>query len=262
MAIISILRGLKRRPAGGGQALLGSDSAGWGKTVLSAVLQAVKRCLEKAEKLKAWGWIVLKGTEMRVLKIRGAEALLPVCRCGTRRFCRSVHSTGSEEGFMPRGFTMVEILIVVVVMAIAAMIAIPMVSSADSLQVSSAANTISADIEYAKSMAIKTGRTFSVVFDSSTESYRIEDQDDNVIEHPVKKGFDYIVDFRAESRLDKVNIVSADFDSTSEVKFDYLGSPYNGGDVTLNSGLVTLSAGSSTATVSVEPVTGFIVISD
>lgn len=182
--------------------------------------------------------------------------------CDGARPVSFVRYIRSEKGLARNGFTLVEILIVLVIMVIAAMIAIPMASSADSLQVSSAANTIAADIEYAKSMAIKTGRSFSVVFDSSTESYRIEDQDGNVIEHPVKKGFDYIMDFRTESRLDKVNIVSVDFDLTSKVKFDYLGSPYNGGDVTLNSGLVTLNAGSSTATVRVEPVTGFIVISD
>jgi len=42
------------------------------------------------------------------------------------------------------------------------------------------------------------------------------------------------------------------------VKFDYLGSPYNGNDNPLNSGVISLQAGGSTATINVEPVTGFI----
>jgi len=38
-----------------------------------------------------------------------------------------------------------------------------------------------------------------VVFDKDGESYRIEDQDNNVIQHPVKKGFNYIVDFKNDA---------------------------------------------------------------
>jgi len=159
------------------------------------------------------------------------------------------------------GFTMVEILIVVVIIAIAAMMAIPMMSSAASMQIRSAANMIAADLEYAKSMAISRGQNFSVVFDKSTESYRIKNQDGDIIAHPVKKGFDYVVDFRNE-RLDKVDIADVDFDTTSEVKFDYLGSPYNGNDSPLNNGVISLQAGGTTVTITVEPVTGFISVAD
>ncbi len=156
------------------------------------------------------------------------------------------------------GFTLVELLIVIAIITIAALTAIPMMSSAASVQIRSAANMLSADLEYAKSMSISRGQNYSVVFDKDTESYRIEDQNGNVISHPVKKGFSYIVDFRNDGRLNKVDIVDADFDGTSEVKFDYLGSPYNGSSTPLNSGVVSLQAGGTTTTVTVEAVTGFI----
>jgi prepilin-type N-terminal cleavage/methylation domain-containing protein len=160
------------------------------------------------------------------------------------------------------GFTLIELIIVVVIISIAALTAVPMMSSAASVQIRSAANMISADLEYAKSMAISRGQKFSVVFDKNTESYRIEDQDGNVIPHPVKKGFSYVINFQNDGRLNKVDIFDADFDGTSEVKFDYLGSPYNGNTppAPLNSGVISLQAGGVTATVSVEPVTGFISI--
>jgi len=161
---------------------------------------------------------------------------------------------------LERGFTLVEIIIVVVIIAIAAMVVVPLASSAASMQIRSAANVIAADLEYAKSMAISRGQNFSVVFDEAAESYRIEDQDGGVIAHPVKKGFDYVVDFRNERRLNKVDIADVDFDGTDEVKFDYLGSPYNGSGNPLNSGVVNLQAGGTTARVNVEPVTGFITI--
>jgi len=150
------------------------------------------------------------------------------------------------------GFTMIEIIIVVVILAIAALAAVPMMSSAASLQIRSAANMITADLEYAKSMAISRGQDFSVVFDENTESYRIEDQDGVVIQHPVKKGFDYEINFQNDGRLSKVDITNVSF-AGLKVTFDCLGSPDNGGTV-------ILQADGTTKTITVEPVTGFISI--
>jgi len=160
------------------------------------------------------------------------------------------------------GFTAIELLIVVVIIAIAAMMAIPMMTSAASIQIRSATNMIAADLEYAKSMAISKGQSFSVVFDQTTESYSIRNNAGEVISHPVKKGFDYVVDFRRDNRLSKVDIADVDFDTTSEIKFDYLGSPYNGADNPLNRGVISLQAGGKSATITVEPVTGFISIAN
>jgi Tfp pilus assembly protein FimT len=157
---------------------------------------------------------------------------------------------------------MIELVIVVIIIAIAAMTAIPLITSADSFQISSAANMIASDLEYAKTISISRGQSFSVVFDKTTETYRIEDQAGAVIPHPVKKGFDYVVDFQNDSRLSKVDIYDVDFDTTSEIKFDYLGSPYNGVDTPMNSGVISLRAGQMTATINIEPVTGFTSISD
>jgi len=152
-------------------------------------------------------------------------------------------------------FTMVEILIVVVIIAIAAVMVIPMMTSAAGMQIRSAANMIAADLEYAKSIAITRGQNFSVVFDKTADSYRIENQDEDIIAHPVKKGFDYVVDFPSDRRLDKVDIADVDFNSTGQVTFDCLGSPDNGGDITLQAAGITM-------TIAVEPVTGFISIED
>ena len=163
--------------------------------------------------------------------------------------------TGCDLSGEGDGFTLIEVIIIVVIIAIAALMAVPMMSSSASVQIRSAANMISADLEYAKSMAISRGQNYSVVFDKNTESYRIEDQDSNVIPHPVKKGFDYMINFQNDSRLDMVDITDANFNSTTLVKFDCLGSPDNGGTI-------SLQADGMTATIRVEPITGFISITD
>jgi len=91
--------------------------------------------------------------------------------------CRRDDDSGSDGRRSVRGFTVIELLIVVVILAIAALTAIPMMSSASSMQIRSATNLIMADLEYAKSMAITRGQNYSVVFDPSADSYQIEEQE-------------------------------------------------------------------------------------
>ena len=158
-----------------------------------------------------------------------------------------------------KGFTLVEIIIVVVIMSIAALMAVPMLTSASDLQLKSAANVIAADLEHVKSLAISRQKIYSVVFDSSTDSYQVLDSDSNVVSHPTKAGGLFTVSFPSESRLNSVGI-SADFDSDETVKFNYLGTPINSSDTDLVSGVITLTSGGDTMTVTVEPVTGYITI--
>ena len=162
------------------------------------------------------------------------------------------------------GFTLIEVMLVVLILGIAAAVVVPMASSAGSLQIRAAANMVSADLEYAKSMAISRGQAYSVLFDKTNETYRILDHTGTVITHPVKKGFNYVIDFKNDGRLDRVNIDTVSFGSSSpnnKVTFDYLGSPYdNGGTSLSNPGVVTLRSGGAVRTVRVEPVTGFVSI--
>ncbi len=162
-----------------------------------------------------------------------------------------------------QAFTLIELLVVIAIMAIAAAIVVPMTASAGNMQLRAAANLVAADLEYAKSMAISRGQMYSVVFDKTTETYQIEDPN-GVIPHPVRKGFSYRVDFRNDGRLSQVDIADVSFDSGSRVLFDYLGSPYNGNSPPgpLNNGVITLQGGGATKTVRVEPVTGYVTISN
>ena len=180
---------------------------------------------------------------------------MPVLTYHTARRYRSDTEKGTRYGLpgTGSGFTIIEIVIVVVIIAIAALVAIPMMSSAASLQIRSAANMVSSDLEYARSMAISMGQNYSVVFDAAADSYKIVDPLGATIQHPVKKGFPYVIDFQNESRLNRVDISSAVFNADQTVIFDCLGSPDSGGSV-------VLQADGTTKTVTVEPVTGFITI--
>ncbi len=191
-----------------------------------------------------------------VMKMQNFGRLL-----AAKRFCEQDAESGTHTS--RRGFTLVEVIIVVVILAISAMIAVPMMSSAGSVQIRSAADALAADLEYAKSMAISHQQNYGIIFYPDNDKYKVVDQSNNEIPHPVKRGFPYTIDFRSDSRLNKVDMVSADFgDTTHQIKFNYLGSPFNGSDADLNSaGTIVLQGGGSTITITVEPVTGFISIS-
>jgi len=216
-------------------------------------------------------------------QFRQIIAVAIAARCSMRKSIRTKQSNGftpldkADVGLMPplqtvseqsylTGFTLIEIMIVVVLIGIAAMIAVPMMSSAASMQIRSAANIVAADLEYAKSMAISRGQNFSVVFNKDTDSYSIKDQAEAIIQHPVKKGFPYTINFQSDSRLDRVDVFNVTFEpnSSQTITFDYLGSPYSGTGTSspLNSGTINLQAGPITKTIRVEPVTGYISITD
>lgn len=156
-------------------------------------------------------------------------------------------------------FTMVEIIVVVLILSIASLIAIPMLSSAADTQVRSAANILAADIEYVKNLAISRQKNYSIVFDISSDSYEVQDNNGSVITHPMT-GKSYTMSFPSESRLNKVKIDSALFDSSTTLTFDYLGSPFNGALNPLNSGQVVLDADGFSLTIIVQAVTGYLTI--
>jgi len=175
-----------------------------------------------------------------------------ILRFWLRRYHRCCN--GRFHGCFKCGFTIVELLIVVVIIAIAAMISIPMMSSAGTIQVHSAANMIAADLEYAKSMAITRQQNYSVSFDSNNDSYEVQDVNGVVILHPVSKR-PYRIDFPDDDRLKQVGIDEPPL----MVTFDSLGSPSTGGVVGLS---IKGSGGGTIVQVMIEPVTGFVSVSE
>ena len=173
------------------------------------------------------------------------------------KFKESNNISGTGRG----GFTLIELIVVITILAIAAVLAVPMLSSAGDIKLRSAAGMIASDLEYAKNMAISRQKNYMVVFTPSSESYRVCDNEGTVIAHPLKVGSNFIVDFSTNSQLKNVKIVSTDLDSNT-VTFDYLGSPYSGSgtDTPLNSGSIVISIKTFNSTIKIEPVTGYISI--
>jgi len=151
------------------------------------------------------------------------------------------------------GFTLVELIVVVVILAIAAAMVVPYASGTGEMSCQAAARRLMADLEYAQNQAIVTQTTIKVTFDSSSNSYTVANQSGPLI-HPITKK-DYVVDFDTEDTLKGITISAVAFGGGAEVSFSALGAPDLGGSV-------DLAAGSSTYRVTVAPVTGRVSVAE
>src|SRR5438132_3939719 len=72
-----------------------------------------------------------------------------------------------------RGFTLVEILAVIVILGIASAIIIPQMGTRDDMRAAAAARTLVADLIYAQNQAITSGKMVYVKFDVANNRYTL-----------------------------------------------------------------------------------------
>jgi prepilin-type N-terminal cleavage/methylation domain-containing protein len=162
-------------------------------------------------------------------------------------------------------FTMIEILMVALILAIAASIIIPQVSGSSDLTCSAAARTVLSDLLYAQDRAISTGQPHYVSFDTANTQYSIYALTSGatwtLIGHPVNQT-SYIMHFGATgiNSVGNATLVSANCGGSTIVEFDETGAPYafvGGSGTPLSaSGTVVITSGPTTVTLSIEPGTG------
>ncbi len=155
-----------------------------------------------------------------------------------------------------RAFTLVEILVVIIIVGIAAMVVVPQVGSAGTLSIQAAARRVIADLLVAQNEAIARGASRSVIFDVAGESYRMVDENGATVQMAWMNG-PYVVSFADDNRFDGVAIDTASFGTQSKITFDDLGAPSTGGTIDLVSGSVRyrVTVAPFTGRVTVAPVT-------
>jgi len=158
------------------------------------------------------------------------------------------------------GFTLVEIIIVLIIMGIAVAVAIPRMSSGADFQVTSAARMVAVDLQYAQNHAIASQKKVRAVFDpaagTARGNYKLVYADTSVpIEHPINKG-PYEVSFTQMKEFGALKLLSAAFGpggANNYVEFDPIGAPDNSGSVVMQAGTVTY-------TVTVAAITGKVTV--
>jgi prepilin-type N-terminal cleavage/methylation domain-containing protein len=134
------------------------------------------------------------------------------------------------------GFTMVEVMIVLIILGTISAIAIPSISSnLDQMKLDGAAREIVSVIQYCQSIAIKEGKTYQVHFTVSQEKFKCQDlATTTTVLHPIDKK-PYLFNFQQEGYFHGVDIVSAMFipGNKSQVDFNSLGESNRSGSVVL-----------------------------
>lgn len=180
------------------------------------------------------------------------------------------HRTNIDRSLLNRsrhGFTLIEILTVVVILGIASAIIVPQLGTSSDLKVASAARLVMADLMYAQNKAISSQRPQYVCFDIANKQYGIcsaVNPANVYITHPVNGG-NYITKFGANGNgtLSQCTLVSASFGTNlTTLWFDEMGVPYaydpstNTSSPLSAAGTVVLKCGNNQLTISVLPDTG------
>jgi prepilin-type N-terminal cleavage/methylation domain-containing protein len=189
------------------------------------------------------------------------------------------------------GFTLVEILAVVVILGIASAIIIPQIGTRDDMRAKAAARTLIADLIYCQNLAISTGNPVFLRFDVADSSYRMITAPTSAntatwgtpVSHPIRQTA-YITKFgpRSDAATDTgwgllpqdatvriqsavFNGIDTNFQNEFTVGFDAIGAPlvwcYDLNQQNdLNTGTIVVQAGQFTNTVTVSPATGEILV--
>lgn len=163
-----------------------------------------------------------------------------------------------------RGFTLVEILMVVIILGIAGAVLVPQIGSRDDLRAAAAARLVMSDLTYAQNRAIAQQKKHYVRFVGQT--YSVSDTNALVpIDHPLKpaqSNGQYVITFGANgtSGLQQCSIGTVDFASQTIIGFNDLGEPFAFDGVTETpltaSGTIIVQSGDVSLTIQIEPFTG------
>ncbi len=131
-----------------------------------------------------------------------------------------------------RGFTLIEILIVVTLLGLAAALVVPHMGRSDSLQTQAAVRAIVADISFAQFDAMANQTVRRVEFDVDANIMRLlggdfttgDPTDTYILEDPLQGGREFILDF-SDDRYGGTFIDTVDFDGNTFITFDAVGGP-------------------------------------
>ncbi|MCC6910029.1 MAG: prepilin-type N-terminal cleavage/methylation domain-containing protein [Phycisphaerales bacterium] len=165
--------------------------------------------------------------------------------------------------YASRAFTLIEILIVVTLMGIAASLLIPNMSNAVSFETEAAVRQIVADLSFAQSDAMARQAPRRVLFAEDGSGYRILaspfDPENDVLYDPISDGGSgkYIVNFQTDERFRMLALEEVVFDGANNyITYDAIGGPINGENASSIGGSLVVTGSDGRFQINVSGFTG------
>lgn len=159
-----------------------------------------------------------------------------------------------------RAYTLIEVLVVVTVLGLAAALVVPSMGSTGVLRVQAAVRTVVSDITFAQAdaMAFQTGR--AILFDADANLYTLCEVRGTVIDPVADRIYDQTF---ADKRFGDATITSANFGGQSRLIFDEMGAPVTtpGGSIPAPNGWIDVRGSNETFRITVEGYTGRVTVS-
>jgi len=184
---------------------------------------------------------------------------------------------------MPRGYTLIELIMVMAVLALAAALLVPHIAGSDSMKLQAAVRLLIADLSFAQSDALANQEFRRVVFYDDGSGYCLievlgaettpADLDDldgvNYVYDPLGMMGRYIIDFTTDNRFEGVFFSAATIDGIDladrpEITYDLMGGTVLSNSASLpgTGGSVTLSYKDSSYEIDIAPFTGKLTVTE
>jgi len=210
--------------------------------------------------------------QVRTLDL-GLQSRNPLVPSGTARSLTS----RIRFALQVRGYTLVELLIVIAVLGISASLLIPNLVNRDSLNAQSAVRLVIGDLCFAQSDALAHQEIRRVHFYDDGRGYCITRITDTQLGQPFDEATadyisdpvnnfgglgNYIVNFETDSRFRGVKIESIDVDGGSrDLQYDSLGGTIMLGSALGTGGTIVIASGAERFQITVAPFTGKLTVS-
>jgi prepilin-type N-terminal cleavage/methylation domain-containing protein len=142
------------------------------------------------------------------------------------------------KGILSKGFTLIELVMVLVLAGILAALAIPRFDSFYSIKLDGCAKKIAADVRYSQQMAVSRHSSSRIVFNIASDTYSAEEQlvtggPWSGLKDPFTR-YNLTMNFNSDPQYRGIDIVAANFASSNTLQFDWQGVVVSGGSITLN----------------------------
>jgi len=156
-----------------------------------------------------------------------------------------------------KGFTLIELVMLVVILGIIAMVIIPKAAVESRIRLEAACQKIALDLRYSQGMSLAEQVRFGISFDPANEAYFVYRVNAGTKAKNPQTRNDFDISFGQLNEFKGIDISGTNFND--KIEFDSAGAPYDGNSVILSSqGIVTLqtTGGTYSRTVRIEPKTG------